>query len=132
MADETWDITVNSVQKLLTFETCGRLIESNDFIKPNQAQDVTIGGVRMVKNLGQQLNQYEYGVYVPISSVSQTDADDVLEFLGSTFANYAVNSFVWTNDESVARTVRMISDGLSIQTVTPFRLFRVILEEVNS
>ena len=137
MATETWKYpTTSSPTKTLAFLTSGRLQTSSDFIRFNQVQDVTIGGVRMVKNLGDRLNQYEYSVYVPTSSAtaSSVNADyaDVLSFIGSSYANGAVNSFVWTDHESTDRTVRVISDDISVQTVGSYTLIGVTLEEVNT
>lgn len=120
----------------LTFEAAtgsdGHLQTDSEFIKKNQLQDVTIGGVRMVKNLGDDLHQWEYSVYVLTSSATYTDKDNVVEFIGSTYANGAQNSFVWTDYNSMARTVRMINDTISFKTVANFTLCSFLLEELNT
>ena len=118
----------------LTFETAtgtdGHLQTDSEFIKKNQLQDVTIGGVRMVKNLGDDSHQWEYSVYILTSSGSYTDKDNVLEFIGSTYANGAQNSFVWTDYNSTERTVKMINDTIAFKTVGNYTLCVFILEEV--
>ena len=149
MADEQWVIT-SPAPKTLTFSTAGRLQTNNDFVRFNQIQDVTIGGVRQVRNLGEALNQYDYNIIVPISSTaSSTDilvptsslelssvtasSTDILDFIGSSYANGAVNEFVWTDHDGTARTVRIVSENISITTLSnDHKLFSITLETVNS
>jgi len=155
LADEQWVIT-SPAPKTLTFSTAGRLQTNNDFVRFNQIQDVTIGGVRQVRNLGEALNQYDYNIIVPTSSLelssvtaSSTDilvptsslelssvtasSTDILDFIGSSYANGAVNEFVWTDHDGTARTVRIVSENISITTLSnDHKLFSITLETVNS
>jgi len=125
-----------SPTKTLTFEsatgTDGHLMTDSEMLKKNQLQDVTIGGVRMVKNIGDDLHQWEYTVYVLASSDTYTDYDDVMDFIGSSYVNGAVNTFVWTDYNSTQRTVRMINDIIEIKTVGNYKRFTFVLEEVNT
>ena len=136
MADEQWVIT-SPTPKTLTFSTAGRLQTNNDFVRFNQIQDVTIGGVRQVRNLGEALNQYDYNIIVPTSSLELSSvtasSTDILDFIGSSYANGAVNEFVWTDHDGTARTVRIVSENISITTLSnDHKLFSITLETVNS
>ena len=108
-----------SPTKTLTFETGngtnGHSINDVRMVEKNQLTDQTIGGTYMAKNLGSDITVWEYTVIVRISSASYTDVDDVIEFYGSSYANGAVNAFVWTDKDSTARTVRFINSSLQIE-----------------
>ena len=135
MADETFKYpSTTSPTKTLTFATAGHLVEDSDIVKFNQLTDMTIGGMRMVKNLGDNLNQYEYTAVVPFSSESETDYADVLEFIGSSYVNGASNSFVWTDKDSAEKTVRMINNPFRAQKLggSNYYICKFILEEVNT
>ncbi|MFH1761279.1 MAG: hypothetical protein ABIA63_09290 [bacterium] len=126
-----------SPTKTLTFETesggtGGHLITDGEEINFNQIKDKTIGGVLMVKTLGDHSKSWEYTVIIPISSESYTDYDDILSFFGTSYANGAENTFVWTDYASVARTVNMIS-GLKVNTISgTMKKVNMILEESNT
>jgi len=134
MAD-TWSITVNGSTKTLTFDTHGHSIGDNRFIRFNQVQDVSIGGVRQVRNLGDNLNQWEYSIIVPVSSTTETSTTDVLEFFSSSYANGGVNSFTWTDDSGstpVTRTVRLINSDITISRISnKYERITFTIEEVN-
>ena len=90
--------------KTLTFT--GHRIGDGETIVYNQITDHTVGGVMMVKALGDEFRRWQYTVVIPITSGS-TDLADVIEFFSSTYATGAAKTFVWTDYLSVERTVRM-------------------------
>ena len=63
--------------KTLTFT--GHRIGDGETIVYNQITDHTVGGVMMVKALGDEFRRWQYTVVIPITSGS-TDLADVIEF----------------------------------------------------
>ena len=128
--------TEAAATKTLTFEdgggSHGHLATDGEQFVFNQIQDVTIGGIRMAKNLGDHFQRWEYTVYVKTSSTSYTDYDDVISFIGSTYINGAQNTFVWKNYNSSSRTVNLIADSISFQRVRSYTKINFQLEEENT
>ena len=123
----TYDSTV------LTFATAGHLVGDTQSVLPNQVSDVTLGGVRMTGNLGSARNQWQVTVILPGSSGSQTNLADVLSFLGTGGINYGVNSFTWTDGEGTERTVNLVNDTISIESLgAGWKKVSFQLEQVNS
>jgi hypothetical protein len=113
MATETFkypDATTPTVT--LTFSTSGHSINDASGIRFNQIIDRSIGGVQQAKNLGDSFQTFEFTFVVPRSSETETDWADVLSFFGSTYVNGGVNTFVWTDYDSVERTVMAVSAEL--------------------
>ena len=110
MAVETFAYTNAAAATLtLTFDLSAPLLSDySKSIIPNQITDVTLGGIRLTKNLGDPRTQWRYTAIFPLSSGS-TDLADVESFVGSTYINFAENAFTWTNYDSVERTVYMIN-----------------------
>ena len=109
--------TVAAATKTLTFDA--RQYTDKWYTEKNQLMDETNGGAIMVKNLGSDRSTWEYTVVVPVTSVSVTDQADIESFISSTYANGAQNTFVWTDTDSTARTVRMINSSFSFEMITP-------------
>ena len=108
--------------KTLTFEgasggTGGHRITDGESIVYNQKISHTKGGILMVRNLGDSFRKWQYTVIVLISSETYTDKDDVIEFFSSTYANGAVNTFIWTDYNSIERMVRM-TGSLTIKIIS--------------
>jgi len=99
----------------LTFAD-GHRISDGEIITYNQIADHTVGGVLMVKALGDEFRRWQYTVVIPLSSTS-TDLADIISFFSSTYATGAAKTFVWTDYLSEARTVRM-TGGLSISAIS--------------
>lgn len=131
MANETFkypDVTSPTI--ILTFATAGHLLPDKDIIEFNQLSDVSIGGIRMIKSLGDNFTRFEYTAIVPRSSGS-TDLADVKSFVSSTYVNGALQTFVWTDYNSVAKTVRMINNPFTAQRLenSEYYLIRFQLEK---
>ena len=113
MAVETFSYTnAASATKLLTFSISAPLLaDYSKSIIPNQITGVTLGGIRLTKNLGSARTQWRYTAIVDFSS-ALTDLADVEEFIGSTYINFAENAFEWKEWPgyvATARTVYMIN-----------------------
>lgn len=110
--------------------TIDRLISSANNITPNQVENKTRGGKRLVANVGDETFGFSYIFDVPISSDS-TDLADVLEFFSSTYTNYGANTFVWTDHLAVSRTVSLIG-GIQEEYLTPtHRRITIQIEKEN-
>lgn len=132
MANETFSYTNSSSStKTLTFATSGHSINDTDSIEPNQVSQLTMGGVRLIGNIGSAVKKYEYTCVVPTSSVSETDYADVIEFIGTTYINYGQNAFTWTDYNSNALTVRMVND-FQASNVGAYKKITFVLEVQNS
>ncbi len=123
-----------SPTKTLTFATSAHSINDGDIIEFNQISDVTIGGIRMVKSLGDNFNRWEYTIIIPLSSGSETDYTDVLSFVGSSYANGSLGSFVWTDYAATAKTVHMINNPFTAKRLgsSAYMQCTFLLEEVNT
>ena len=132
MANEIFSVTTTIGTKTLTFSTSGHSVKDTTTYVFNQVSDTTISGSRMVSNLGSHYKQYDYTVVVPMAHGSNTDWADILEFIGTDYANGGVNSFTWTDYASTAKTVKLISTSISMKNLGN-NLCRVefVLEEVN-
>jgi hypothetical protein len=114
MANETFKYpTAASATALgtLTFSITAHSLGDAINIVPNQISDVTQGGIRLTENLGSSFTRYDYTAIIYVASAS-IDYADVIRFFGPSYANMAENTFVWTEHDATAHTVRMIS-GLS-------------------
>jgi len=137
MAEYFYYPNTTGATKTLTFEsgagTNGHLQTDGETIIKNQIQDVTIGGVRMAKNLGDDLHQWEYTVIVPASSTSYTDQADIESFIGSSYANGAVSAFHWVDSGGTTRTVSMINNSFSFQRISGDKVkVTFLLEQENT
>ena len=101
----------------LTFD--GRQYYDKAMIEKNQLMDETNGGAIAVKNLGDDRSTWEYTVAVLVTSESVTDQADIESFIGSSYANGAEGTFVWTDSDSTVRTVRMINSVFTFERITP-------------
>jgi len=87
----------------------------------------------MTGNLGSARNQWQVTVIVPDSSATQTDLDDVLGFLGTAGVNYGVSSFTWTDGDATDRTVTLVNDTITIESLgAGWKKVGFMLEQVNS
>jgi len=136
LADEKFIVYSPNYLKI-EFTVSGRLQTNANFVQFNQIQDVTIGGVRQVRNLGNALNRYDYSVIVlsaaqdPASYTASSTR--MFDFFGSTHTNGAVNDFRWYDQDGETKDVRMISDNISVTTLSnDYQLFSFTLEEVNT
>jgi len=130
MADETF---AYSGATTLTFATSGHSVNDSDGIEFNQISDITIGGIRMTKNLGDHFNRWEYTFVVPVSSESETDWADVLTFFGTSHVNGSVNYFTWTDYDSTATSVYAIQMNIWGQNIlgAQYKRCTVTLEELT-
>jgi hypothetical protein len=129
MADEKFTYSGTT----LTFATAGHLMSDVETLVPTQVSDVTMGGIRLTANLGSARHQWQVTVIVPNSSTSQTDLTDILSFVGSTGINYGAHSFTWTDYNGTTRSVNLINDSVSIDSLSAsLRRVSFQLEQVNS
>jgi len=132
MATETFSYpNTSATEKVLTFATAANLQSDNIMVVANQITDVTMGGVRRTVSLGDNFDRYDYTVIVPVSS-SSTDWADVKEFFGSSYANFAENSFVWTDVDSNELTVRMTGNLTAEHIAGSYKKITMQLETVNT
>ena len=135
MASETFEYPDATTPTMtLTFATSGHSMNDIDGIVFNQITGLTLGGVRMTTSLGDNFNQWGYTFIVPISSETETDWADVKSFFGSSYANGAQNSFVWTeSDGTTTHTVYMTNMELQSGIIAgTYKQCTIMLEEVNT
>ena len=133
MAKETFKYpTVATATAMLTFDVTAHSLGDAINIIPNQITDVTQSGIRLTANLGSEFQRYDYTAVIYKAHLTSTDYANVISFFGSTYANMAENTFVWTEHDDTDHTVRIIS-GLSFTNIGN-NLMRVTmtLEEDNA
>lgn len=106
----------------------GHLIEDAIGVQFNETTELSKGGTRFVESFGAAKYQFPFTAIVPKDSATETDYADVLAFFIAT--NGAVTNFSWTDENSVIRTVRMVSGSLTFENVGVHKKFTVMLEVV--
>jgi len=85
----------------LTIEK-GRFLPVSDPFRPRQLRGVAGGGQTKVADLGTADHFFE----IRINRVSETNRNAIITFLQHANVNYAQNTFTFTDEDSVAHTVR--------------------------
>ncbi len=84
-------------------------------ITPNQIIGVTGGGSIKVANLGDAEQQF----IIALNRVTKTERDNLLAFIQDANINYSQYTFTYTDEHSVARTVRFWeTEGLDFPQVS--------------
>ena len=100
----------------LTFDTLGHTIDGMDMtLRLNQKTGLSKGGTRYAESFGPNKQVYQFSFLIPISSGSVSDRADVITFFDTILG--AVEPFKFTDENSVALTVRCIDDQITFQTV---------------
>jgi hypothetical protein len=101
----------------------GRFLPAKDPWKPRQLRGIAGGGQVKIADLGTADHLFE----IRINRVSSSDREAIIDFLQHVNVNYAQNSFTFTDEESVAHTVRYWnSSGLDFPRV-PGNLYNIKL-----
>lgn len=99
----------------LTFNN-GHLVEDEPEITFNQSISEAFGGTPCSESWGDAQDGYPMSVIVPVTKVStECDYADLRTFLITTI-NGATNSFVWTDENSVERTVKLMDSKITFKT----------------
>lgn len=108
MANHRWDYTpVTGAASSLVFTEGARLSGDSQGLKLNQETTLTKGGTRQAKSYGAAKHIWQFTVIFFASSTS-IDLADILNWIENVSVG-AVNAFVWTDENSTARTVRILS-----------------------
>lgn len=121
-----------SVTRYCQFNTAANLQSDSITVTANQITDVTMGGVRRTVSLGDNFDRFDYTVIVPVSSSTESDWDDIKLFFGSTYVNFAENSFVWWDNDGASLTVRMTGNLSAEHTAGTYKKVTMALETVNT
>lgn len=99
----------------LTFNNA-HLLQDAPEIEFNQITGRAKGGARYTESFGAGFEIFPLTIIVPMTKVS-TEADyaDLRTFILTT-VNGAENTFVWTDENSVARTVRITNSNVRFET----------------
>ncbi len=124
-----WDYpTAAAPTSTIIFDVAGHLIEDSPTVEFNQAIERTKGGTQMVESFGSAKRLYPFSVYIYNVHASSADYADVIAFIITTL-NGAENTFQWTDENSVVRTVRLTDNSISFEMVGNYKKFSVNLEE---
>lgn len=110
MANHRFDYpTVIGATSSLEFTEGARLSGDTPSLKSNQDTALTLGGTRTAKSYSAAKDIW------PLTVIFYCDHATLIDFISvkawiESVANWAVNPFVWIDENSVARTVRIIND----------------------
>ncbi len=112
MADHRFDYpTVAATTANIVFTRGAKLTGDTPELRLNQEMDYTYGGTPRARNKGSAKEVFPLTVIVS-SSGSDADVADLMDWIENKTAG-AVNTFQWTDESSVVRTVRIINDSFS-------------------
>lgn len=95
----------------LVFARGARLGDDTNSIRLNQTVDRAWGGTTRAKKYGAGKRVYTLSAIIAESSGSETDAGDVIAFVDE-YAEGAVNTVQWTDENGTVRTVRILNDAV--------------------
>ena len=104
----------------LTFDHA-HLLEDAPEIELNQITERSRGGTRYAESFGSGAQIFPLSIIVPITKVStEADYSDLRTFILTT-VNGAESTFVWTDENSVERTVRITNSNIRFETFAAIR-----------
>ncbi len=125
-----WDYpTAAAATVTITFDVAGHLIEDSLKLRANQIIDHSVGGTPARKSFGSGKHFHPFSAYIYNSHASSADFADIAAFILTTI-NFSENSFQWTDENSVVRTVFLLDDEISFERAGQYLKFSVTLEEL--
>lgn len=97
-----------SITTTLTF-TRALMRGDKPYYTRNQDTGISKGGTPYARSYGTALKTQPLTVRVPITSVSETDWDDVIDFIVNK-VDFEIHQFTWTDENSKSYTVIMQND----------------------
>ncbi len=124
-----WDYPTAAVPTVtITFDIAGHLMGDSPAVEFNQAIERSKGGTTMVESFGSAKRLYPFSAYVYNVHATSADYADVIAFI-ITSLNGAENTFQWTDENSIVRTVRLVDGTVSFEMAGNYKKFTVNLEE---
>jgi hypothetical protein len=113
MSDHRFDYpTAAAPTSSRIFTQGARLAGDTPALKLMQETGLTTGGTRRTKNYGDAKHVWPLTVIFYTSHATLVDFDDMLTWIEDV-AEGAVNSFEWTDENAVVRTVKIINDDFT-------------------
>jgi hypothetical protein len=94
----------------LVFTRGARLVADTPSLRLNQEVDRAKGGTPMARNYGPVVRIYPFTAILTLASESEADFEDMVTWIEDV-AEGAVNTFEWTDENSVVHTVRIMNTG---------------------